>query len=158
MNLLNHKKWAAALTECDSHILRIQHALDHLADKIPLSKEVYDFLSDRDIAYIDQIVFRFSKLQDVMGKKVFPLGLGLLGEDIAGVPFIDLLNKLESLRIIPSAARWMDLRELRNDLTHEYPDVIEDRIEALNNLNSVLAEILGVYGNIKKIVKEKSNL
>ncbi|MFM8982842.1 MAG: toxin-antitoxin system antitoxin subunit, partial [Spartobacteria bacterium] len=157
MNLLNHKKWAAALAECDSHILRIQHALDHLADKIPLSKEVYDFLSDRDIAYIDQIVFRFSKLQDVMGKNVFPLGLGLLGEDIPGVPFIDLLNKLESLRIIPSAARWLDLRELRNDLTHEYPDVIEDRIEALNNLNSVLAEILSVYGNIKKIVKEKSN-
>lgn len=156
MNSLNHKKWVVALDECDSHILRIQHALDHLADKLPLSKEVYHFLSDRDIAYIDQIVFRFSKLQDAMGKKVFPLGLGLLGEDIQGVPFIDLLNKLESLRILPSAARWMDMRELRNDLTHEYPDVIEDRIEALNNLNSVLGEMLGVYRNIRNLVEEKS--
>ena len=155
---LTRKKWEAALDECDSHILRIQHAIDHLADKLPLSKEVYDFLSDLDIAYIDQIVFRFSKLQDVIGKKVFPLGLALLGEDEQGVSFIDLLNKLESLRILPSAARWMDLRELRNDLTHEYPDVIEDRIEALNNLNSVLAEILGVYRNMRKIVEGKSNL
>jgi hypothetical protein len=50
----------------------------------------------------------------------------------------------------------MDWRELRNDLTHEYPDVIEDRIEALNNLSSVLAEIQSVYQNIKKIVTEKS--
>jgi hypothetical protein len=39
---------------------------------------------------------------------------------------------------------------------HEYPDVIEDRIEALNNLSSVLAEIQSVYQNIKKIVTEKS--
>jgi len=67
-----------------------------------------------------------------------------------------LLNRLEVLRIIPSATKWMDWRELRNDLTHEYPDVIEDRIEALNNLRSVLAEIQSVYQNIKKIVTEKS--
>ena len=156
MNSLIRKKWAAALEECDSHILRIQNAINHLADKLPISKEVYDFLNDRDIAYVDQLVFRFSKLQDVMGKKVFPLSLGLLGEDVESFSFIDLLNKLEVLRIIPSATKWMDWRELRNDLTHEYPDVIEDRIEALNNLSSVLAEIQSVYQNIKKIVTEKS--
>jgi hypothetical protein len=34
---LIRKKWEAALDECDSHILRIQHAIDHLADKLPLS-------------------------------------------------------------------------------------------------------------------------
>jgi hypothetical protein len=52
--------------------------MDHLADKLPLTKEVNDFLDDREIAYIDQIVFRFSKLQDTVGKKNFPLGLILL--------------------------------------------------------------------------------
>jgi hypothetical protein len=36
MNSLNRKKWIAALDECDAHIVRIQHALDHLADKLPL--------------------------------------------------------------------------------------------------------------------------
>lgn len=50
----------------------------------------------------------------------------------------------------------MDWREVRNDLSREYPDVIEDRIEALNNLSSVLAEIQSVYQKIKKIVTEKS--
>jgi len=39
---------------------------------------------------------------------------------------------------------------LINDLTHEYPDMIEDRIEIPNNPNSVIADILGVYRNIKK--------
>jgi hypothetical protein len=140
MNSLNRKKWIAALYECDARIVRIQNAMDHLADKLPLTKEVYDFLDDRDIAFIDQIVFRFSKLQDTMGKKIFRLGL-VLGEDVESFSFIDLLNKLEPLGMLPSTSKWMDWRELRNDLTHQYPDVIEDRIDAVNNLSSVLTEI-----------------
>jgi len=155
MNSLNRKKWIAALDECDAHIVRIQHALDHLADKLPLTKEIYDYLDDRDIAYIDQIVFRFSKLQDTMGKKIFPLGLVLLGEDVQGLPFIDLLNKLEALGMLPSSSKWMEWREMRNDLTHEYPDVVEDRIDALNNLQNILAEMLNVYANIRKFVNAK---
>jgi hypothetical protein len=152
MNSLCHKRWVSAGEECDAHILRIQNAINHLAQKLPLTKEAYDFLSDSDIAYIDQIVFRFSKLQDTIGNKIFPLGLVLLGEDIDARPFIDLLNKLEELRIIPSSSKWMEWRELRNDLTHEYPDIVEDRIHALNNLKTALSEILQVYQKIKAIV------
>ena len=152
MNSLCHKKWLSAVDECDAHILRIQNAINHLAQKLPLTKDAYDFLSDSDIAYIDQIVFRFSKLQDTIGNKIFPLGLVLLGEDIDARPFIDLLNKLEELRIIPSSSKWMEWRELRNDLTHEYPDVVEDRIAALNNLKTSLAEIMQVYQKIREIV------
>jgi uncharacterized protein with HEPN domain len=111
-----------------------------------------------DIAYIDQIVFRFSKLQDTIGNKIFPLGLVLLGEDIEARPFIDLLNKLEELRLIPSSSKWMEWMELRNDLTHEYPDIIEDRIDALNNLKTALSEILQVYQKIKTIVANTSSV
>ena len=156
MNSLIRKKWISALDECDAHIVRIQIAIDHLADKLPLTKEVYDFLDDREIAYIDQIVFRFSKLQDTVDKKIFPLGLILLGEDVQGSSFIDLLNKLEALGMLPSPSKWMEWREMRNDLTHEYPDVVEDRIDALNTLKNVLAEMLDVYANIRKIVNEKT--
>jgi hypothetical protein len=158
MNSLCHKRWLSAVDECDAHILRIQNALNHLAQKLPFTKEAYDFLSDSDIAYIDQIVFRFSKLQDTIGNKIFPLGLVLLGEDIEARPFIDLLNKLEELRIIPSSSKWMEWRELRNDLTHEYPDIVEDRIDALNNLNSALADILQAYQKIRKIVANTSSV
>jgi hypothetical protein len=44
---------------------------------------------------------------------------------------------------------------MRNDLTHEYPDVVEDRIDALNNLQNILAEMLNVYANIRKFVNTK---
>jgi uncharacterized protein with HEPN domain len=158
MNSLCHKRWVSAVEECDAQILRIQNAIDHLAQKLPLTKDAYEFLSDSDIAYIDQIVFRFSKLQDAIGNKIFPLGLVLLGEDIEARPFIDLLNKLEELRIIPSSSKWMEWRELRNDLTHEYPDIVEDRIHALNNLKTALSEILQVYQKIKTIVANTSSV
>jgi uncharacterized protein with HEPN domain len=49
----------------------------------------------------------------------------------------------------------MEWREMRNDLTHEYPDVVEDRIDALNNLKNILAEMLNVYANIRKFVNAK---
>ena len=157
MNSLCHKKWLSALDECDAHILRINHAIECLVQKLPLTKDAYDFLSENDITYIDQIVFRFSKLQDTIGNKIFPLGLALLGEDIEARPFIDLLNKLEELRVIPSSSKWMEWRKLRNDLTHEYPDVVEDRIAALNNVKAALAEILQVYQKIREIVSNSSS-
>jgi len=41
---------------------------------------------------------------------------------------------LERLKIIDSADTWLALRELRNDLTHEYPALIEETIDKLNHL------------------------
>lgn len=73
MNSLCHKRWVSALDECDAHILRIQNAIDHLAQKLPLTKDAYDFLSDSDIAYIDQIVFGFSKLSRYDWKQDFSI-------------------------------------------------------------------------------------
>ena len=52
----------------------------------------------------------------------------------------------------------MEWRELRNDLTHEYPDIVEDRIHALNNLKTALSEILQVYQKIKTIVANTSSV
>ena len=58
--------------------------------------------------------------------------------------------------MLPSPSKWMEWREMRNDLTREYPDVVEDRIDAFNTLKNVLAGMLDVYVNIRKIVNEKT--
>ncbi len=51
---------------------------------------------------IDSFIFRFCKMQDTMGEKLFPLTLEALGEEVRNKPFIDILNKLERLEILPS--------------------------------------------------------
>jgi hypothetical protein len=43
-------------------------------------------------------------------------------------------NQLEKLGIVKSVEAWQELRTLRNNLAHEYPDSIEQRGVTLNAL------------------------
>ena len=44
---------------------------------------------------------------------------------------------MEQLELLPSASWWMDLRKLRNILTHEYPD---DPVFLADNLNNAFIQ------------------
>ncbi len=44
---------------------------------------------------------------------------------------LDVLDKLEKLKIIDRAEIWMQFRKLRNELTHEYPDNEADIVEGI---------------------------
>jgi hypothetical protein len=100
------------------------------------------------IKTIDAFVYRFLKLQDYMGQKLFKNFLTSLGEDCDNLSFIDILDKLEKLNIIPSTDEWIQIRKLRNKLTHEYPDnisLVKDEIilaiEKIRNFEEVLRSI-----------------
>lgn len=55
-----------------------------------------------------------------------------LGEDQEELPFIDIVLRLEKLHVIESHLEWLQLREVRNLVTHEYPFNPEEIIEGLN--------------------------
>jgi uncharacterized protein with HEPN domain len=100
------------------------------------------------IKTIDAFVYRFLKLQDYMGQKLFKNFLTSLGEDCDNLSFVDILDKLEKLSIIPSTDEWIQIRKLRNKLTHEYPDnisLVKDEIilaiEKIRNFEEVLRSI-----------------
>jgi uncharacterized protein YutE (UPF0331/DUF86 family) len=57
--------------------------------------------------------------------------------------------KLERLEIIPSAEKWMNYREIRNILTHEYPDNEDEIIEGIKLALDAYKEIKNIYDNIK---------
>lgn len=106
---------------CDKHILRINEAIEGLGIVLPMSAEYYKNLNTEQVRCIDQFIFRFSKLQDAMGAKIFRYVLELLDEDISSLPMRDILNRLERYLIIPSADEWIYIRELRNEIAHDYP-------------------------------------
>ena len=83
-----------------------------------------------DMALFDQLVFRFSKLQDSMGTRLFRQILEFLEEDVSGLPFIDILTKMK-LNLIDNANEWISLRQI-NNVSHEYPFIMEAQIEELN--------------------------
>ena len=88
------------LYECNQHTKMIKNSFAKIEPYLPLSKEVYLAFDLEHIGYIDQYLFRFSKLQDSMGEKLFPTMLFLLGEDFSKRPFIDILNRLEKMEKI----------------------------------------------------------
>lgn len=89
-------------------------------------------LNDEQIEALDQYIYRFTKLQDAMGERLFKHTLALLAESTRSTAFIDKLNRLEQLGAIESAQAWLDLRQLRNLLAHEYANDDEEKTNAIN--------------------------
>lgn len=60
-------------------------------------------MDENQIRCMDQFIFRFSKLQDAMGAKIFRYVLEYLDEDVSTLPMRDILNRLERFHLIGSA-------------------------------------------------------
>ena len=87
---------------------------------------------DLDLAErVEAFVGRFGRLQDTLGDKLLPLLLAALGENASSV--IDNLDRAERLGIIKSADEWMVMRNLRNQMVHEY---VEDPVVLHSALQS----------------------
>ena len=100
---------------------------------MPLDSEKYQILSDDEIEHIDHFLFRFAKLQDAIGEKLFVLLLELMHEEnIKNKPFIDILNRLEQLALLGDKNVWLELRKIRNNIAHEYEDKPQKSAESLN--------------------------
>ena len=65
---------------CDKHITRIEEALCGLKPYFPLDEEKYLNLNSEAVMRLDQFIFRFSRLQDVIGAKIFRYVLAWLYE------------------------------------------------------------------------------
>lgn len=134
-------KLEPALRECRLHERRLSYALDQLSGKTPVTAEQWTGMDDETVADIDQLLFRYNKLQDAMGQRLFPAILMLGGDYKDDQTFLDRLDMLEKLGAIPSTEQWNEIRSIRNQMTHEYPDAPE-----LNaaNLNRVVDSIESV--------------
>lgn len=78
--------------------------------------------TDPDLAErVEAFVGRFGRLQDTVGDKLLPLLLTALGEKTGAA--IDNLDRAERLRLVHSTDEWINMRNLRNQMVHEYTDV-----------------------------------
>lgn len=101
----------------------------------PISEEIILSFSEDDISFIDQFVYRFTKLQDSIGNKLFKNLLLFLDEDVLNISAIDIFHRLEQLNIISDYDKWKELRILRNEIAHDY---VEDDAETAARLNALL--------------------
>lgn len=107
------------------------------------------------IKTIDAFIYRFVKLQDYMGQKLFRNFLREIGEDDDGYSFLDILDKLEKLNTISSAYDWIEIRKLRNKLTHEYQNQIQSIKEDIKIALDKVRYFEQVLKNIEYYIKDK---
>lgn len=142
---------ATVIEECRKHQLRLDYAYGKLAPKIPFTAN--QDLSDDVIAALDQYIFRFSKLQDAIGQKLFKALLQFLGEETYNRPFLDLFNRLEQLGVIEDYELWNELRIIRNEIAHEYDENKNELIENCNRIINSKVKLEKYLGDVLRYIK-----
>lgn len=106
-------KLRSALNECEQHQLRLSAAWREAVDFDALQEGSIVELTVDPVRTLDQLLFRFGKLQDAIGVRLLPAILQLVQEWRDNEPFLDKLNRAEKLGMLPSVEHWQLLRELR---------------------------------------------
>ena len=129
--------------ELEIHFRRIDALLPEIKSYLPFKES--DFDDTEKIKTIDSFIYRFTKVQDRMGEKFFPLILSELQEYKRSMALIDVLHRLEKLELLQNSDDWIEYRKLRNTLTHEYPDNEDEIIEAINLSIEAYIDMKNIY-------------
>lgn len=99
-------------------------------------KKSYTF---EELESFDSLTSKFNRTSDIFTQKVLRSVWMLLHESF--VPFIDMMNKSEKMLILRSADKMIEIRDLRNQIAHEYiPESIRDLVPEVIELTSQLIE------------------
>lgn len=151
-------KLTETLAICELHYQRMMFAWGSMQKYFPLTEIKFSQISPIELALLDQLIYRFSKLQDSMGSRLFKQLLELLEEDISGLPFIDILNRMEKLNLLDDAKDWMTLRQTRNTVSHEYPFFKEVQMEELNLLPEEVEKLATIWIKLKEYAVKRQAL
>jgi len=124
---------AKRLEKLEKHYVAFQE-YKVLINQLQKEKNIYDqfifnTLLPQERAILDAYLKRFSSIQDFLGAKIFSLLLDVSG--INSSKMSEVLYYIEKEEIIDSLDNWIELREVRNELEHDYP---EELLEALDDL------------------------
>lgn len=110
---------------CEKAADNLEFTLQGVHDWFPLQGDQLAKLSRDQVEKLDAMTARFSRLQDLLGERLFK-SLTIL-ESEPWVRFLDVLNAMEKRGIIPSTQQWIELRNMRNEAAHGYINE-EDRL------------------------------
>ena len=136
------------LKEAKMHIERLKSAQKRLHRFYPLDCKKIAALSPEDLDKLDVLAFRFAKLQDLLGSKIFREYLWVVRFPTEGKDFLTLLKELEKEEIV-DIDLWSEFRAVRNSLAHDYPYDDEEKIEAINYLIEKIDDLIDITKKIE---------
>jgi len=131
--------------EANKHIEHIIEAKDEL--NLPITS--YEELSKLEKFALNTLIFRFSKLQDLLGVKIFRAYLEFSGINVSEFGFFDILKLIEKEKIC-DIDTWNELRKLRNDIAHDYPHELDEMLEKINLFIKSSDKLVSIFDNIKR--------
>lgn len=129
---------------------------EELIQKLLKEKNIYEpfifnTLKPQERAILDAYLKRFASVQDFLGAKIFSLIL-----EIAGIPInkmSEVLFYIEKEEIIDSLDNWIELREVRNELEHDYPEELADALKDLKFCIDNFYKLESYYHNSLEFAK-----
>ena len=147
-----YEKINSAVSEQERNFIHIYHALEKLTPYLPIGAE---HLDDKDVVeHIDQMIFRFMKIQDGIGRRLIPLIVEAIEADTSEMTFIDKLNRLEKFGLM-EPGEWNIYRKIRNDLTHTYPEEKQALVETINEAVAIVQRLEETYLKMRRFCQEK---
>lgn len=145
----------SSIKECNSHIEKLIRSKRLLSEFFPLEPDKFKNLDEEQIEHLDQFIYRFTRLQDSMGKRFLPSLISYIDNDFSPKSFLDILARLEQLGIIENDTDWQFFRNLRNNLAHDYPDNIKIMTETLNLLFEELPRLENMFSGARDYYLKK---
>ena len=133
--------------ETKAHIELINEALAILKDRLPIKN--YKELESLEKFALNVLIFRFSKLQDLLGSKIFRAYLEFSGFDTRDKSFFDILKEIEKEGIVDIDS-WDELRKFWNQIAHEYPLEEDVVIESINLFVQKSKELIAISQKLEE--------
>jgi hypothetical protein len=135
----------SASKECTSHLERLYDSEIYLQELRPFTATKLESIGKEQVLHLDQFIYRFTKFQDSMARRLLPSLYALLEADTEPKPFLDILGRLEQLNVISSVATWQQFRNLRNNLAHDYPESLQQTADTLNELLDTWHDLESIF-------------
>ena len=143
MNISNKRKLLfAQLNEHLAFLNKSVTALEYSYDKCSVIGEKKEYNLEEQESF-EALTSRFARSSDILTQKVFKTLFILLQEDVKTI--IDAANFLEKLKIVDNADDLLNIREIRNQITHEYVE---------SDLKTLFLDVLRYVPELRKIISK----
>ena len=126
---------------------RLAWSCSRVSQLLPLDAAGVEGLVEVDIERLDAFLYRFNSLTAIMQDHITRALLTAEEEDISERSRKDQRQLLEKLGALKPQLKFGTIAELRNRLTHVYPDDSAKQAEILNEVYERSSDLLKIYND-----------
>jgi hypothetical protein len=109
------------------------------------------------VSCADQLIYRFSKMQDTMGRKLFRALLDAVGDWNSDMTMIDIVNRMDKLALVDPGP-WKRAGKIRNEIARNYDEDPETTRRILAEIEAALPALDDFLGRIERFAAERALL